>query len=479
MIAHFPEVPEVYDFAAKELSLRDPPIAVCAVAFAGNSQMRTRIGELVQPLPQALRLRILNKVSGLPPEDEFSLSIIKDYDVEEADELKTIASIACHTSLRRTGQVGNAVDELMKGIRCYGPDYEERRRAAFAGLLSLERLDLIRDLREQGGKQEPLSIDLGRWNEPNLPLVRLVGEKWSYLKSVFGDSLPSRISRWHHEGWSALCRVAADSNDLKEEILSVLDADPKLAASPNALAFVARVKPGSQLLMDRCFTALAAHNTNFPRASFAAAEILAESFCGNEQIYSKLLQALPVFRNGVWLSAQPELAVALCVGWPQAPLIDELYNQLLREPQSIHDYAAFFEIGFSRCSVEELPGRLSRHLAASGVVSNPYVSRALVKALSRRLKKDRNATRVLLSTLTGSPNSSAKASITRTLATANGLSPELADYCASEIHHQLTLDSSELGFDAVSGEVRGVVLSLLDVLNGPAPSLRLESDYYG
>ncbi len=461
MIAHFRQVREVYDLAAKELSLRDPPIAVCAVAFAGHSQMRTRIAELVQPLPRALRLRILNKVSNLPPEDEFSLSIVKDYDVEENDELKTIASVASHTNLRGTAGAETAVDQLMKGIACYGPDFEERRRAAFAGLLILERLDLMQDLQEQGGKKDPLSIDLGKWNEPNLPLVRLVAEKWSYLKSVFGDSLPNRISRWYHDCWSPLCRVAADFPDLKTEILSILDADPKLAVTPHALDFVARVKPNSQLLMDRCFSALAASNTNFPRASFAAAEILAESFSGDEQVYSKLLQALPVMRNGTSLYARPQLTVALCVGWPQSPLIDELYNQLLRDPESIHDYAAYFELVLSHCPAAELPERLSRHFAASGVVGNPYVSRALVKALSRRLKKDRDATGVLLSTLTESLQSSNKASITRILATANGLSSELADYCASEIRHQMTLDSSELGFDVVSGEIRGVVLSLL------------------
>jgi len=146
----------------------------------------------------------------------FSESILKDYDVEEDDELKTVASISYHGTLRRSGGAERAKDQLLEGVSCYGPDHDERRRAAFGGLLVLERLDAIRDLQERTERREPVSIDLGEGNEPNIALVRLVAEKWDYLKSVFGDSLPNRISRWHHDCWSPLCLVASEFRGLEE-----------------------------------------------------------------------------------------------------------------------------------------------------------------------------------------------------------------------------------------------------------------------
>jgi len=478
MLTCFPEVGKVREFAIGRLSSRHPPIAAAAVAVAGDSQVRAQIAELVQPLPPPLRLRILSKVANQPHDDEFALSVLKDYDVEENDELKTIASIAYHRSLRRIGQGGNAVDRLLEDIVCLGPDHEERRRAAFAGLLVLERVELLRDLREPGGKPELVSIDLGKWNETNLPLVRLVAEKWLYLRSVFGDSLSNRISRWHHDSWPALCRVAADYPELQAEVLSVLDGDRKLAANPHALVFVARAKPASQLLVDRCFAAISAPDSNFPRASFTAAEILAESFAGDDRVYSKLLETMPIARNGPWLLVRPQLAVALSLGWPESPFVDELYRQALREPGSVGDYAAFFETTLSQCPANEFPRRLQRHFAASGVVGNPYISRALIRAVVRRLKRDPEAALALLSALTDSLQPSEKASIARSLATANGLSPELADFCSREIGNQIGLDWPELGFDVASAEVRGVILSLLDALNGPAVGFRFDSGSY-
>ncbi len=476
MIARFSEVREVYEFCLERLKLRDPPIAECALAFSGDSQMRVRIAGLVQPLPPPLRLRILNKLSDQPYDDEFSLSILRDYDVEENDELKTVASIGYHRNLHHTGRrLENALDRLKTDISCYGPDHEERRHAAFAGLLVLKRLEIMHDLQELIGTG-PVSIDLGKWSEPNLPLLRLVAENWGYLRSIFGESLPDRISRWHHNCWSALCRAARDFPDLQNEIVSVLDADANLALHRETLAFVAAVKPRSQLLMDRCLAALTATDVNAPRASFAAAELLAQAFGGDEEVYSKLIEALPIVRNGAWLFARPQVIVSLCIGWPKAPVIDELYAQLLRAPDSISDYAAFFEVVFARCPTNQLPDRLQRHLTASGVVNNPYVSRALVKALTRRLRTDPETVRVLASMLTESLHASAKASITRALAVTDGVSSELVTYCNSEIRHQLALKSPELGFDVVSGEVRGVVLSLLDVLNGGGTSFRVEDD---
>jgi len=48
----------------------------------------------------------------------------------------------------------------------------------------------------------------------------------------------------------------------------------------------------------------------------------------------------------------------------------------------------------------------------------------------------------------------------------------------SEIGKQIGLDSPEIGFDLISGELRGVYLSLLDSLGGPATDVHLEGDSY-
>jgi hypothetical protein len=427
-------------------------------------------------VPAILRAQILAKLASEPLEDTFAQSILKDYDVEGDDELKTMASISYHRELRRLGRTEAAMNQLLEGITCYGPDYEERRRAAFAGLLVLEKLDPINDRRESIGTPDSISIDLGRFDEPNIPLVRLVAEKWEYLRSVFGASLPHRISRWHHDCWSPLCRIASEFPGLREELLSILDADANLAINPHCLAFVARVKPGSQLLLDRCFAALTTRNDDFRRGSFVAAEILSENFGGDRDVYSRLLEALPIERNGTWLFVRPQLAVALCLGWTDSEIVNELYRQEMQREGTIGDPQAFYEVRLSGYPTGDFPNLLRRHLAASGVQQYPYIARSLAKAAIRRITKDGTAANALLSTLAEKLEPTDKSSIPRLLAASRGLSPDLTTYCLREIEEQIGLESTELGFDVLNAEIRGVYLSLMDALNGPARILPMDAE---
>ena len=474
LIGCFPASPAIRELTLKRLRFRDPPISAAAQAFANDTEIRSEIAEVVQPLPRSLRAQILTKLGNQPLEDRFASSVLQDYDVEHDDELKTIASIAYHRSVRRLGTEVN-IDKLLASVSSYGPDYEERRRAAFAGLLALERISEIRDLQEQIGDSKPVSIDLGRFNEPNLPLVRLVAEKWGYLKSVFGDSLPDRLSRWHHNCWSALCRASSVDSDLQIDILSKLDADSKLAVDPHALAFLAQIKPRSQALLDRCLAALSAPNTDFQRGSLFAAELLAENFGGNEKVLSTILETFPPSRWGDRVVIQRfEVALALCLGWPKSPLIDELREEALREPGSARDYEVFFELVLSRGTPREFCNRTRWYLSRDSVQANVYISRALAKAATRRLRQDPEAERLFVDVLLQPLRPFEKASIPRLLTNANGLSPRVEAYCIQELERQATLPSFDLGFDAISAEVRGVYLSLLDALSGPVRQIPLD-----
>jgi hypothetical protein len=207
-----------------------------------------------------------------------------------------------------------------------------------------------------------------------------------------------------------------------------------------------------------------------------AAEILAENFAGDPDVYSRLLQTLPIVRNGTWLFVRPQLAVALCLGWPNSEIIDELYHQELERTGTTEDHQAFFEVRLSRYPVNDFPNLLRRHLEASGVQSNPYIARSLANAATRRITKDEAAAAALLASLGETLEPTEKASVPRLLAAARGLSPHLTAYCVREIEQQLGLESSELGFDVLDAEIRGVYLSLLDTLNGPARLLSLQTE---
>ena len=196
-------------------------------------------------------------------------------------------------------------------------------------------------------------------------------------------------------------------------------ADAKLAIQPAALRFVASVKPGSQLLLDRCFAALTTDSADFQRGPFAAAEILAENFGGDRDVYSRLLRELPIARNGTLLSVRPQLAVALCVGWPASEIIDELYRHEVERRGATGDHQAFFEVRLSRYPIGDFPNLLRKHLAASGVQANRHIARSLAKAAIRRITTDEESADALLGTLAEKLESTDKASVPRILAAAS------------------------------------------------------------
>jgi hypothetical protein len=104
---------------------------------------------------------------------------------------------------------------------------------------------------------------------------------------------------------------------------------------------------------------------------------------------------------------------------------------------------------------------LQSHLADA----NPYNYLILSSPLLYRLRNDAEARGRLSSLLTSDVDPDLKTTIPRALAASGGVSKELAEWSKAELHHQQEeLDSPQLGLDLLAGRVRGVTLSLLDVL---------------
>jgi hypothetical protein len=75
--------------------------------------------------------------------------------------LKVLLSIRRHELLRSSGaSLAKAIETLLADVMSLGPDFEERRAAAAAGLITLGAMNEFANLCEQN---KPLSIHLGRY----------------------------------------------------------------------------------------------------------------------------------------------------------------------------------------------------------------------------------------------------------------------------------------------------------------------------
>ena len=91
----------------------------------------------------------------------------------------------------------------------------------------------------------------------------------------------------------------------------------------------------------------------------------------------------------------------------------------------------------------------------------------LISPLVLRLRDDTEAETAMFNLLDPELYPSGKSTISRAIAVASGVSPDLAAWCQEELELQLNpINSPQLGLDLVSQEVRPVAFSLLNTIEG-------------
>jgi hypothetical protein len=463
LILGFAKSAQVRKFAVTALGQREAPIAAIASAYSSDEEMRSMVIECVRPLPQALRAQIVSHLNNSPSDGGFALSILEDYDTESDAELKVLSSIGFHRRLAGSPiDTTEAVQKLSKVICAYGPDHEERRCAAFTGLTILKRLDLMTDSLETIGDPDPVSINIHHRGQVNVSLVRFIAEHWVELRTIFGPKLAPRLAgRFGSiaQFWEGLCIVGFDFPEMHQELFDALQADQELAVQPSALHFLARTQPRSSLLLERCLSALSRSDATWGDVDRLrnATAVFTDNFGGDPDIVKTLLSRIPpdLRRSG--------LVLALCCGWPDNPVIDELNYQLQHRNRPTVGQSVYLALTYARIPSDRLPKQLEDHLNRIPL-RNLYVSRALADAVLWRLKHDPTAARSLLSSLSRDTYPSGKCTIPALLAKTQGVSPELARWSEEEVTYQLqVLESPQLGFDLARGHISSVVLSLFDL----------------
>jgi hypothetical protein len=454
LICGFSGVPAVRRFA---LSLIDEwdwnaPIEAISSVFGNDAGIRGKILEGISPLPFALRAQIIEHLAATP-EDPLARKLLHSYDLEKSDELRTLASIGYYSAVTSSGApTGEDVSRLTSNIQDVGVYFDERRRAAFAGLVLIERLDIMAGLTETlGGQVRPLSINAGDFR-PNHPFLRLVAARWADIKTVFPSDVESRFSRSGQPGafWRLMATVAPEFADFRRDLQQAVGEGPLWDWC--MLATLTLSQPRSLRLREQCLHVLrrpgGGANAELARN---AGTVFAEHFGGDAESLELLLA------GGSPALGEDGRIVALCAGWPEHPVVSDLYKQMRGQ-------AVNWEVGFELVSAcveaEKLPMWLDERVQNTP----PVVMASLIPALVRRIQRDPVAQAVIGDLIQSGSSPILRGTLARMMAAAAKLSPPLRQWCEAEIRTQLKLASPELGYDLFSREVRSVIVSLLDAL---------------
>ena len=191
--------------------------------------------------------------------------------------------------------------------------------------------------------------------------------------------------------------------------------------------------------------------------AMVAAELLGEHFGGDQEVLLQLISGWTVD------SPQRGVILALCEGWPESPLLDEIIEAWQDQRLEL-SHVAFFQLLSRKAQPEFIFHRLCDEL--SKPIPNKWIFGDITRPIFRRLRTDDQFAALLVERLHQNPTPSEKATFPRFISVARGLSTDLREWCIEEADRQLSgTQPPEVAMDGISGEFRPVIHSLLDALS--------------
>jgi hypothetical protein len=384
---------------------------------------------------------------------------------DEEDAITRAAAVSAYAK-RQGASDSVLLSELLEEATCYGPDHQERRAAAFCGLLLLEKLELLNDKRESIGEPTPVRISVARGTDKINPVTtRTLAQCWGYVNEVWSDNLLERLdgqarqtSRDELEFFAEMADWVEVDTPFGAHIVRLIETADS-ARLPKLLGFMSRALPGSPVLLDQCLHLLGVrgtHPSNDMTVHARAAEILAIQFA-NDAVLDELL------RSAGDSFPSPGLLVAMCKGWPEDEWLTRTYARAVAEEARSSEIGVF-ELRCARAPANVIEAQV-RELVDTREPRNPQLRRSLLPALIRRTQRDADvAERMVAMMLNGSGDLSVQMAGARVFATSLGPSDDVRTWCARQLKLGGEASLWPTAFDVLSGRVRCVQDLVWDLL---------------
>ena len=331
LIARFHADPRVRAFALKRLGEPSPPLVPMASVYATDTEIAPLILRRAAPLPTVFRRYIARRASQRF-DDEALGRVLQKCELETDEHAMAQATIGrSYAALATPGEAQGRTAALRAQLQAIGPNFDDRRVAAFGGLLSLGRIDVFASAKE-GSNDEPLRIDLVKQLKDYAPVLELAAERWGELETAIGGFPVSRLSRWNDDPagfWRSFAPYLSRSSRLRTRFLEYCEGE-SVVLEAYALVALSRLRSGSSLLLDCCKRVLTAEFDEQKWAAFdtarsmvVASKCLATHFSED----SSAVEAITAASDS--LRAQGGALVGLASHWPDHEVVVREYRNLL------------------------------------------------------------------------------------------------------------------------------------------------------
>jgi hypothetical protein len=467
MIENFSANERVREFTLNILDQRSVPVAAIASAYEKDDEIRRKLLRQLAPLPTSLRYLVVETASIEDDRHIGTRHLLEQYDCETDTDLKVTMAIRNYEQVKYSAQDWTvAVERLLDDCRAVGPDLEERRAAAFAGIVTLKATSRFAPLMDYN---KPISISIGRSHGgQSQALLQLIIDHWDEISTELGPDPSSRIGRIggsSSQAWEALAPYVSRNEAARRDFVSYCENISNPIGS-RILKALARERPKSDLLERRCWSAL--DSTTNPthlspldseRLAIEAAYLLHDHFGGQTETSERLHERVLSRPSDVY-------AIAFALYNPRHEFFSNLKIRPLEIGQIYGKWNVAIHIGAETqpaCDfIEILCAMINRNLHSIWIFQD-WIN----IAVQARLARDQEAAVLVHKVLNSKPSPNEIASLPRYLASAGVLDAEAYDSCRVLLDHYYRKPGVPLvGFDALANEVRPVAFSLLDALSG-------------
>ena len=299
--------------------------------YGSHPKFRPILLAAMRPMDAVVRSEIVTALGAFYIPTSCASSILKSF-LYEQDEpsIRTSAVVSLADHALHDEEVQKwLVDTLIRETTALGMFYEERRTSAVAGLLRLERLDVIRD------STELKKLYISR-PQNNLPYFKEILRNWDRVKESFGEELFGRFYSDPPAFWEIVAPLTSEFSKVRDDLISYLRTVAGKNVGPNTLHTIAETFPRSDILREVCFETF--QSSDFMSdAIFAAARLMGQHFGGEEDTLERLraIERIKYDRDPFKRATQWRKLLAFCYGWTDALEVKEWTKKPRQEWQGI------------------------------------------------------------------------------------------------------------------------------------------------
>lgn len=456
MFAIFGQSDEVRAVALSRLDEIDAPLAFIARGMPDDAAVRARVFDVASAAPHALRASIVTAYATSGDRHPALSAIAHGYDREVDFQLRVQLAIDYYR-LQQARPTGEAhVDRLRAEANRVGPDWEDNRASAFAGLIVLGRADIMLE------GDRPRDILIGSYHRGGVSgaLCALIVEHWDDLKIALGDDFPGRIKSLDGSAWSSLCRYVGQNPSARADFLAWCEATDQIGLT--ALRSLADLAPRSDLLRTHLIRVLEPplrHERNVLPAVVGAATLLRDQFPADAQV-DRMRDHFQETRNLV-------SALALAVVRPADPLLADRSITAIELGETHNEWLGAVELAARLESADQVVAFVPRLAERRpGVRWSQSLS---VEALVERIRRDPEVREGLRAGLTGDTSPDAFAAMARLLSSAAALDDDAWRRCTDRLAEERASDGLPVAvLDVLADEIRPMSHVLMDLVDARA-----------